>query len=67
MCLARKATAVWSSESGADGLRPLVFEVPSMDGASKAAKRRRSLWELSASAACPVLGEIGRASWRERV
>jgi len=56
MCLARKATAVWSSESGADGLRPLVFEVPSMDGASKAAKRRRSLWELSASAACPVLG-----------
>jgi len=56
MCLARKATAVWPSESGADGLRPLVFEAPSIDGASKAAKRRRSMWELSASAACPVLG-----------
>lgn len=56
MCLARKATAVWPPESSADGLRPLVFEVPPLDGISKASKRRRPLWELSASAACPVLG-----------
>jgi len=56
MCLARKATAVWPPESSADGLRPLVFEVPALDSPSKPSKRRRSLWELSASAACPVLG-----------
>ncbi|MCL5969442.1 MAG: DUF2325 domain-containing protein [Betaproteobacteria bacterium] len=56
MCLARKATAVWPLESAAQGQRPLVFEVPPLDGVSKSGKRRRALWELSASAACPVLG-----------
>jgi len=56
MCLARKATAVWPLESGVQGQRPLVFEVPPLEGSNKAGRRRRALWELSASAACPVLG-----------
>jgi len=57
MCLVRKATAVLPSQASSEWQRPLVFDVPPLDsGAGKASKRRRPLWELSASAACPVLG-----------
>jgi len=56
MCLALKATAVLPGSAQACPHRPIAIELPVVGPSSKPSRRRRPLWELSASAACPVLG-----------
>ena len=56
MCLPRKPTAVFPAAWFEPPERPLAIDVSAVTPTSEAPKRRRRLWELSPSAACPVLG-----------
>ncbi len=66
MCLQRKPTAVFTGDGFHQATaQPVAIEVRGVRAVAETVRRRRRLWELSSSAACPVLG-VGLALPEQR-